>query len=144
MGYRSLLDKASGRRSTKGTPGVSVNANYYYMPIGISAKYKIFNKIKSRSEIEFDWLIDGARRNYWGYYAEKYSDVTNHQDTGYGIRISTDFIYQAGKVDFCFRPFFRYWSVNDSDISIINDASDEFMISANNTLEAGISITAQF
>jgi len=138
FGYRTLFDESEGQQSTTGHFGYNRKSDYYYMPIGISAKYKIFNRIETHSEIEFDWLLTGIQHSYMGYLSPRDYDITNYQDFGYGIRISTDFIYQTEKVNLGFRPFLRYWSINDSDIDM------GFIEPANNTLEAGLSITAQF
>ena len=59
-----------------------------------------------------DHLLKGTQRSYIG------DTLTNKQKDGYGVEVSADFKKKLGdSAALKISPFFRYWSIEDSNVS---------------------------
>jgi hypothetical protein len=95
------------------------NTTQIYLPFGVSYFRKLENGWNIMPNLEFDYLI-------WGKVNSNLSsipgltDVSNDQNKGWGLRGSLMFGFggDGGSNTWQVGPFFRYWSVSDSDTSV--------------------------
>lgn len=116
LGYRYLYDDNRGLSSSSGI-GYRREISYVYLPVGIIHRTKFENSAKLESRIEYDYLIKGVVNSRLsdvaGYGTIKsYTDATNTQTSGWGMRISTS--YQKNR--WAFTPYFSYWFIQNSNV----------------------------
>jgi hypothetical protein len=140
--YRYLRDDMAGRISSTGAAGYLREANYYYSPIGIEA-VNVFDQGWSTGVIlEYDLFWKGVQKSYLsGIVGGGYNDITNNQNSGYGLRGSLFIKKQMERVSFTIEPFVRYWNIDKSDDQIITRFGIPWSIGwepKNNSTEIGV------
>lgn len=116
IGYRYLRDDMAGRTTSTGEAGYLRESNYYYTPVGIEAE-RVFDGGWSAGVIlEYDHFWKGLQRSYLSSAIAGYNDVENNQNGGYGLRGSVVVRKRTGRVSYGLEPFFRYWSIDKSDV----------------------------
>jgi hypothetical protein len=107
LGYRYLFDNF-GPGSTSTSAGTYDRAStYLYLPIGYNARQADGANLK----FQYNYFISGQQTSYISQVPEYLTDLKNDQDSGYGFDIS----YTAP--DGTWETYYRYWSIDDSDIS---------------------------
>ena len=94
--------------------------------------------------LEYDQLLAGTQVSSLSDVGGGYSDVTNKQSSGYGLRMSV--MYQRNK--WAVGPYVYYWNIGQSDIvpEIKNGVptGSGLIEPENNTIEFGLKASQQF
>lgn len=146
IGYRFLKDHLEHI----GEGGYLRESNYLYMPIEISAKYKMNDLLKLTFRTEFDYLLSGEQYSgeIVGYDASE--GVRNKQEQGYGLRASLRFSSTFSFAEVFIEPFWRYWHIQNSEVEIqyVNIGGSWYQQAVlepfNTTQEYGIKIGINF
>jgi len=117
MGYHFLENKSERKLTTTGHAGYDRESHYIYIPVGVTIDFTMKNGWHFVPEAEYDFFLTGQQDSRTGYLAG-YTDVSNTQDKGYGYRFSLGFSKQMKKFELMLRFFFRYWDIEDSDVTI--------------------------
>lgn len=146
FGFRYLDNDSSGQRTTTGASGYERVSNYFYFPLGIETVNQITLGWKIAANLEWDIFLYGEQTSYLSDVDSGYPDLENDQDRGYGIRASTRIIKEGGGVNLFFEPFFRYWRIHDSEVTVAtgNDVAVSGLEPDNNTTEYGFKFGLQY
>jgi hypothetical protein len=138
FGYRYLNDDLS-----EFSGGYERESNYYYIPIGITGTGPVSaNGWSSGLTFEFDFLLRGLQKTHLSDTGYGYSDFENKQKKGWGLRGSIKFI-KNGNMDFIIEPFARFWSIDDSEVTVIEGGIPVYE-PRNESVEAGVNIIIKF
>lgn len=110
LGYRFLRD-----HSGKSEGGYDRDSHYIYIPLGADVKWNLGGGWTWALNAEFDWFFKGRQISRMSDVDPNYSDVSNQQDQGYGLRLSTRFQKDFARVGVFVEPFWRYWHIQNSD-----------------------------
>jgi hypothetical protein len=138
IGYRYLNDDTSFDPA-----GYERESNYLYVPLGY--QFDSSDKVgwSFGFNAEFDFFIVGYQRSHTSDYDPILLDVDNRQESGYGYRASVRFQHKSKDAIFVIEPFFRYWDINDSEVS--SAGFGEYGLEpANETTEVGIQLFWMF
>jgi hypothetical protein len=143
LGYRYLNDDMSGRVSSTGAAGYEREQEYIYSPIGVEfSNNKLNNAWVVGGSIEYDYFWEGTNHTNLGSIPGYYN-VTMNQNDGHGYRASIRFTKTDGNTTFMIEPFYRYWDIDDSDITV--DPSGTGWYEPNNTSkEIGVNLSLKF
>ncbi|MCV2402251.1 hypothetical protein OFY17_05045 [Marinomonas sp. C2222] len=143
IGYRNLNDDMSGRVSSTSALGYERDQTYIYMPIGLEFQPKQIDRRWGLSgRIEYDLFLSGTNHSYLGEISG-YDDITLHQNSGYGYRVSLGLTRHFQNASVSVEPFYRYWYLDDSMVTY--DSKNEPRIEPyNNSKELGISFSVTF
>jgi hypothetical protein len=119
FGWRRLDDDGGGTISTTGAHGYDRQANYYYLPLGIEGAETFENGWTIGGTFEGDFIISGTQKSDLSTAFSTYSDVSNDQNEGWGLRGSLKFLKNTPNYDFLIEPFFRLWRVDTSETSTV-------------------------
>ncbi len=142
LGYRYLFNDGRGITNT-GYAGYRRQSNYLYLPIGIIHRMTLNDQARLESTLEYDQLIVGKQYSSLSDTGGGYSDISNNQNSGYGLKLS--FMYQKDR--WAFGPFFNYWNISQSDTAILIQYGVPVAIGVephNNTVEFGLKASQQF
>jgi hypothetical protein len=142
IGYRHLNDNMGGRSSTTGALGYDREIRYLYSPLGVDASTVFKNGWNIKLRLEYDKFLDGDVESHLGSIPGYY-DIENNQDKGHGYRGSIMFKKKGERVDFIIEPFFRYWSIKDSEYTT-DPVGRTFLEPKNNSKEFGINFAAEY
>ncbi len=145
FGFRYLRDDSSDQSVTidyYGTPttieaGYVRKSHYYYLPIGVTISKLFANSWYLGLTAEFDQLISGTQKSCIETTDGRVP--TNTQNQGYGMRCSLRLEKQFDKFGIMIEPFYRYWDIEDSDISVY-----WLMEPSNTTKEGGLKVGITF
>jgi hypothetical protein len=150
VGYRYLDENGSGLTSTSAIL-YERQSTYVYIPVGVKRRDKLANGARLETTIEYDWLLYGTQMsglsaaNNYGY--SYYPDVTNKQNSGYGLRLSA--MYKDSQ-NWSYGPYWNYWSISDSNTATILYKKSSTYYSAtlyepaNTTIEYGFKVMYKF
>ena len=152
LGYRYLLDRGNGQLTNTGYWGYDRKSHYYYVPVGADVVIKMTNKWEIDPNLEYDIFIQGLQKSFMSdgdqFSGLNISDVTNHQNHGYGLRGAIKFLWHGSIVDYYVEPYIRYWNVRQSKLSpfIINGSPTGLYLvePENNTVEVGTRLGIKF
>lgn len=147
FGYRYLEDDSGGKRSTTGASGYRRESNYFYSPVGVASTTVLAEKWRISFLAEYDHFWKGRQESYLSDAVAGAGDVSNNQNSGYGLRASIGLAYAFGWGELCFRPFVRYWDIGESERTNVTYAGAIVGIGwepANDTLETGLTVEARF
>jgi hypothetical protein len=143
FGYRYLFNDGRGITST-GYAGYRRQSNYFYLPVGIIHRRTLNDQARLVSTLEYDQLLAGKQITSESDVGAGYSDVTNNQSSGYGLRLSV--MYERSK--WSIGPYVHYWNIGQSDMvpEIQNGVPTGFVLlePENNTVEFGLKASQQF
>lgn len=143
LGYRYLFNDGRGITST-GYAGYRRESNYLYLPIGIIHRMTIKDQARLESTLEYDQLLKGTQNTSLSDVGGGYSDVTNNQSSGYGLKLSI--MYQ--KRNWAIGPYMHYWNIGQSDIMpeirYGMPTGNGLLEPKSNTLEFGMKASQQF
>ncbi len=142
VGYRYLFNDGRGITST-GFGGYRRESNYFYLPIGIIHRRALNDQARLEGTLEYDQLFFGKQISSLSDVGAGYSDVTNTQNNGYGLRLSV--MYQKSK--WAIGPYANYWNIGQSDIAPLYQ--NGILVGGgrepqNNTVEFGLKASQQF
>jgi len=146
LGYRYLFNDGRGTSCVGSTCyfGYRRESNYIYLPVGIIHHRALSGQASLQSTLEYDFLLAGKQVSRLSDGGAGYSDVTNNQSSGYGLRLS--FMYQKDK--WAIGPYAYYWNIGESDVvpEIQNGVptGNGLVEPKNNTVEFGVQASQQF
>ena len=142
LGYRYLFNDGRGLTST-GYSGYRRESNYLYLPIGMIHRIALNGQARLESTLEYDYLLAGTQNTSLSDVGAGYSDVTNNQSSGYGLKFSVMYL----KSKWAIGPYAHYWNIGQSDTAIIYQNGSPAFIGVepqNNTMEFGLRASQQF
>lgn len=147
IGYRYLENNMGGVISTTGAGGYDRISQYVYSPVGFEWFMPLQGDWTGIYMMEFDIFWDGTQKSELSDVAAGLSDLTNDQNGGFGFRTSVRLSGEALGYQITVEPFFRYWLVNDSDVSTIRYqgvAVGYGLEPENQTFEAGAKLLLKY
>ena len=133
LGYRYLVDNFQ-----ENNPGGYKRTDYYlYFPMGVDARFKLVRNWNLTLKGEFDLLLFGQQTSNLGDVMPGLPVLTFEQNSGYGWRFSARAEKGFKKFGLFAEPFFRYWSINQSEPDGYFYA---FIEPYNETVELGIKV----
>jgi len=120
FGYRYLRDESGGRVSTTGHFGYDRESHYTYMPFGFETKFALPGGWSIVLVTEYDLFLDGEQKSHLEDVLAGLDTLENDQDSGWGARGSLRIMKETEFIDFFIEPFYRYWDIEDSKVSVIN------------------------
>jgi len=142
LGYRYLFNDGRGVTSA-GYGGYRRESNYIYLPLGIIHRRALKDLARLESTLEYDQLLSGTQISSLSD-VPGYSDATNSQNSGYGLKLS--FMYR--KNIWAVGPYLHYWNIAESDVvaEIKNSVPTGYGLvePKNNTVEFGLMASQQF
>jgi hypothetical protein len=133
LGFRYLLNASGLRLSSTGHAGYDRESRYLYVPLGINIESSPVNNSYWEFRAEYLHFISGQQTSYLSQVSSNYSDFTNDQDKGSGIKLTYKYHFDSS---FGIEGYSDYWDIADSK----PDASGNFYEPRNSTSEAGIRI----
>ena len=110
FGYRYLYDDLRGYSST-GAAGYQRYSQYFYVPVGLTARFRTGENWAIAPTVEYDWFLAGRQRSQLSDTGLGLPDVTNDQDNGYGYRAYLMVEYRR----WAFGPWLQYWKIKESN-----------------------------
>ena len=145
IGYRYLFDNQGGQ-TTAGTNSYQRTSTYVYLPIGVTHRMKVNDIHKLETTFEYDYLIQGTQVSNLSQAAAYLPNVTNQQNHGYGLRLSSMYQFDEWSVG----PYVTYWNIAQSNSvtspTIANGKAGTITAyePANTTIELGIKLSYSF
>jgi hypothetical protein len=142
LGYRYLFNDGRGITST-GYGGYRRESNYLYLPVGIIHRMALNDQARLESTLEYDDLLAGKQISSLSDVGAGYSDVTNNQSSGYGLRLSVMYL----KTNWTIGPYLYYWNIAESDTAVVYryGVPDSLGVEPeNNTVELGLQASKRF
>jgi len=142
LGYRYLYNDARGITST-GYWGYRRESNYLYLPIGVTHRITLNDRARLVTELEYDHLMSGRQVSRLSDGGTGYSDVTNNQSSGYGLKLSV--MYE--KNNWAAGPYLHHWNIGQSDTALLYQNGIPIGIGwepKNDTIEFGVKTRQQF
>lgn len=106
IGFRDLYNDSSQLSG-----GYRRNSEYFYIPVGLTNRFRISNGARISVNAEYDPLLQGRQSTYLNDASSWYPNTSNDQNQGYGLRGSV--MYE--RRTWALGPFINYWNVNQSD-----------------------------
>jgi hypothetical protein len=142
LGYRYLFNDGRGVTNT-GYGGYRRESNYIYLPVGVIHHRALTGQASLQSTLEYDQLLSGTQISSLSD-VPGYSDATNSQSSGYGLKLSI--LYR--KNIWAVGPYLDYWNIAESDVvaEIKNGVPTGYGLvePKNNTVEIGLMVSQQF
>ncbi len=143
VGYRYLSNDGRGITST-GYAGYRRESNYFYLPVGIIHRMELNDRARLESTLEYDQLLEGKQISSLSDVGAGYSDATNNQSSGYGLKLSI--MYEGSK--WAIGPYVYYWNIGESDVvpEIRNGIPTGYGLvePKNDTVEFGLKASQRF
>lgn len=145
IGFRYSRDDLRGLTST-GAIGYRRESRYLYIPVGLTHRLGLKSSARLSTTLEFDYLLKGQQKSYLSDTFPSASDLTNDQNSGYGIRAS---VYYE-KANWSFGPWFRYWHIDQSETAAATAVVSGTTVTAfflepkNETTEIGFRVGYKF
>ena len=138
FGYRYLYNDLRGYTTT-GAAGYRRYSRYYYIPTGVTARFRAGESWVIAPTAEYDWFLAGRQRSKLSDTGLGLPDVTNDQNNGRGYRASL--MFEKGR--WAFGPWFNYWKIKDSNVVSIG-AGVGVLEPENWTKEFGVDLRYRF
>ncbi|MDC2987502.1 hypothetical protein OAY20_05380 [Candidatus Pelagibacter bacterium] len=131
LGYRYLLNASGLKQSSTGHSGYDRESRYMYVPLGLN--YEISSTNDSYWELRGEYLhfLYGQQTSKLGQVSANYSDITNDQEEGSGIKLRAKFHFDSNSG---IEGYIDFWDIADSKL----DVTGNFMEPRNTTSETGI------
>ena len=110
FGYRYLYNDLTGY-STTGAVGYERYSHYFYVPIGVTLRFRAAERWVVAPTVEYDWFLTGRQVSKLSDVGCGYSDANNKQSDGRGYR--ANLMFETGR--WTFGPWLHYWKIRDSD-----------------------------
>ena len=128
LGFRYLLNASGLKLSSTGHSGYDRESRYVYLPIGVNHESGPWE-----FRGEYLYLLYGEQISKISQVSNNYSDITNDQEDGSGIKLTAK--YYSDK-NFGYELYMDYWDIADSKL----DVSGNFMEPRNTTSETGLRV----
>jgi len=138
LGYRTLLNDLRGTSST-GAIGYRRNSEYWYLPLGVTHRFKAGRFSRISTSLEYDYLIIGKQTTYWSDVGPGLSDQVNRQKSGYGLRLSSAYEIKNWSIG----VFYYYWNIEESERNYLSSLVYVYE-PKNNTSEYGVQVKYRF
>ena len=115
LGGRYLYNESGYMLSSTGHSGYDRISRYLYVPIGIVTHSLNENGLFIFS-IEYDWFLQGIQESKLSQVGSSFSDITNSQESGYGIKITAGFFDSVATSE-GYELYLDLWDVDDSNIT---------------------------
>ena len=139
LGYRYLKDHMN-----KSPFGYLRKSHYLYVPAAVEFHWTS-GSWAAALNAELDFLLRGVQNSRFADIDPAYSNPTNDQNRGLGLRLSAKLSKDLGRMSVFIEPFWRYWDIEDSDTTLLyyNGLPYEYVLEPHNTtteygLRAGI------
>ncbi len=146
FGFRYLNDDTGGKQTSTGAYGYERESHYLYIPLGVEFTARVGEHWMISPTLEYDIFIQGTQKSHLSDVPGGYPDLENDQNKGYGLRGSIKFIKEMKPFSLVVEPYFRYWSIDDSDTETA--AGSVFVVTGlepeNNSTEYGVRLGAMF
>ncbi len=143
VGSRLLTDQLQ-----KNDAGYRRDSNYLYSPIGFETKTPLKNGWSLGVNAEYDIFWHGWQDTYLSDLDPLFSDLTNDQTQGYGIKFSVKIRKEVLDKNFIFEPYVDYWNIESSDTQKVYHtgvyANRDFQEPANESTIAGMKVAVEF
>lgn len=137
IGYRYLFNNFAVTTST-GASGYDRVSQYLFAPVGVQPRLKLGNGATLSALLEYDPLLKGWQESRFSTMTSGYPDVTNDQDSGYGLR--GQFLYSQAR--WAAGPFVNYWNLGRSSYDCATASVTECGYEPHNhTVEYGLRLT---
>ena len=118
FGYRYLQDDSRNKVSTTGATGYLRRANYFYIPLGVTAPLEyyisgiqLFDGWHINAFVEYDLFVYGLQKSYVGATGP----LNNDQYNGWGARASVQFVKEFESLyKLVLEPYVKHWHIDDS------------------------------
>lgn len=115
LGYRYLFSDLRGTTST-GARGYRRYSYYFYVPLGLTLRYRAANGLIVAPTLEYDHLVRGRQYSQLSDTGiAGLRDAENAQRNGHGYRAALRFETRG----LHFGPWFQHWDITNSDITPI-------------------------
>lgn len=111
FGYRYLFNDSRGYTST-GAIGYRRYSQYYYVPVGVTSRFRAGEQWVVAPTVEYDWFLSGRQETKLSDTGLGLPDVTNKQHDGRGYRA----YLMLETRRWAFGPWLQYWKIKDSEI----------------------------
>jgi hypothetical protein len=138
LGYRYLFNDLRGRSST-GEVGYRRYSHYFYLPIGLRARFAAGGSWVLAPHAEYAVFLGGEQYSRLTDTGLPLSDARNRQRRGNGFRAGL--MFEHG--DFSFGPWVNFWRIHDSDVVRVSPTRGA-LEPRNRTREAGIEASVRF
>ena len=128
FGGRYLLNASGLKLSSTGHAGYDRESRYIYMPFGVN-----FESGSWELRYEYLYFLYGQQTSYLSNVSANYSDITNDQEDGSGMKLTAKFYGEGG---FGYEAYMDYWDIADSKL----DTTGNFMEPRNTTSETGLRV----
>ena len=115
LGARYLVDKGESMPG-----GYRRTSTYFYVPFGLNTNLTLPRAWSLVLNTEFDWMLLGKQRSRLSDVNPTWSNVTNEQTQGYGLRLSLMARKDYKKISVFAQPFWRYWHIQQSDEPLVD------------------------
>ncbi len=136
IAHRYLYTEGENRITTTGHWGYDRDVYYLYSPLGIEFEWQTIDDLVVKPTIEYDFFWQGTVKSHLSYLGD--TDLEHHQSSGYGFRASVALESQTNIVNVTFKPFIRYWHIEESDWVYYTVEPE------NETLEVGLELNICF
>lgn len=138
LAYRYLYNDLRGTSST-GAVGYRRYSQYFYLPLGLSARFRAGDAWVVSPSLEYDVFLGGNQYSKLSDAGFGDPDVRNKQRKGAGYR--ANLIFNRGPLSF--GPWVQFWRIKDSEIVRIS-ATTGALEPENKTREAGLEFNYHF
>jgi len=119
VGFRYLFDGQGGKTTDVGAYGYDRESHYLYSPAGLESMFRLKAGWSLGLSGEYDILWHGWQYSKLGDIDPGFNTLANNQNKGWGTRGSLKVVKNLGKVDLSVEPFFRYWRIQQSNLTVI-------------------------
>lgn len=142
LGYRYLSDDTS-----KDNAGYRRKANYFYTPIGVETRTPLAEGWLLGFNLEYDLFWFGRQETYLSDLDPLFSDLTNDQHDGYGLKVSIRIYKTAEDKNFIFEPYLYYWDIDRSEAELYKHTGvvgGTYTEPANTSTEFGLKVMFEY
>lgn len=143
LGYRYYRDDLS-----KDNAGYRRISNYFYTPIGFETRTPLNDRWSAGVALEYDLFWLGRQDTYLSDLDSLFSDLTNDQSSGYGIKTSLKIRKEMDDKNYIFEPYLAYWNVGSSDTQKVYHTGvwggRTYQEPKNSTTEIGVKAAVEF
>ncbi|MDB5491339.1 MAG: hypothetical protein JWO78_1188 [Micavibrio sp.] len=142
LGARLYYDHSQNIVTSLGYVGYDRQIAQFYIPVGIDMAFPA-GAWTIKPTIEYDQLFYGKVNSKLSQAGGNYSDISNTQHDGYGLRGSIMFGHEWMGYQWEIGPFARYWNIDESSINT-DRIGRRWVEPDNERLQAGIAVKVAF
>lgn len=146
LGYRSHWDDKGGEITTTGNWGYDRQSEYLYLPLSLSVSFPAGDDWRVEPAITYKVFLQGTQTSKFSGVDPTCNDLENDQESGYGVAASLMGHTQWGDTPVAFGPFYRQWSIGDSELGYFTCGATLYagIEPENTTIEFGLGFRANF